>query len=170
MARRSVASQLVLAAVCAISLLCLAFGAARLAAATAGPCDTAGAAIAQTYRVGGHRTFDRVVFAFTGGVPGWQNSAGYVRQVRADASGLPIALEGSAFLEIVFSPARAYGATCHPTAAERTAAPHLPVLLQIKPAGDFEGYVSYGLGLARKTSYHLFALKRPDRVVLDISH
>lgn len=102
--------------------------------------------------------------------PGWQNSAGYVPQVHADGSGLPIALEGGALLQIMFFPARAYGATCHPTAAERTATPHLPVLRQIKPAGDFEGYVSYGIGLARKTSYHLFALKQPDRVVLDISH
>jgi hypothetical protein len=170
MVRREFARRVVPAAACVISLLALAFGAARLAAATPGPCDAAGVAIAQTYRVGAHRTFDRVVFSFTGGVPGWQNSAGYVTQVHADGSGLPIALEGSAFLQIMFFPARAYGATCHPTAAERTTAPHLPVLLQIKPVGDFEGYVSYGLGLARKTSYHLFALKHPDRVVLDIAH
>jgi len=45
---------------------CEAAGAARFAATAAGLCDTGGV-VAQSYRVGVHRTFDRVVFSFTGG-------------------------------------------------------------------------------------------------------
>jgi hypothetical protein len=123
--------------------------------------------VAQSYRVSESRGFDRVIFSFRGGPPTWH--AEYVRAEHADASGFPVPLEGRAFLNITFSPAHASEpGSFRPTAAERTATPRLAILRQVKPAGDFEGYVSFGLGLSRHARYHLFALHNPDRIVLDL--
>jgi hypothetical protein len=125
--------------------------------------------VAVSYTFAEHPSFDRVVFTFRGGLPGWKLSRGYVPRVSQDASGRPVTLDGSVFLQVMFFPARAVDDNCHTTGAEETAAPHLDVLRQIKPAGDFEGYVSFGLGLSRRRGYRLFALHHPDRVVLDLT-
>jgi len=37
-------------------------------------------------------------------------------------------------------------------------------------AGDFEGYLSFGIGLAARGGYHVSSLTGPDRVVIDFSH
>jgi hypothetical protein len=121
-----------------------------------------------SYRVAGHSTFDRVVFTFRGGVPG--RRAAYANRIVSNGSGLPVRLEGSAFLSLVFTPATALDVRCRRTAAERTATPQLREIRQIKPAGDFEGYVSFGLGLRRRRNYRLYAGHHPDLVILDINH
>jgi hypothetical protein len=48
--------------------------------------------------------------------------------------------------------------------------PYYPQLLVVSAAGDFEGYLSFGIGLAAQGSYHVFTLTSPDRVVIDVSH
>jgi hypothetical protein len=48
--------------------------------------------------------------------------------------------------------------------------PHYPQLLAVKAAGDFEGYLSFGLGLAAQGAYHVSTLTGPGRVVIDVSH
>jgi hypothetical protein len=45
-----------------------------------------------------------------------------------------------------------------------------PVLRQLKLAGDFEGVVSFGLGLRGKHGFRVFRLSRPSRVVVDVAH
>jgi hypothetical protein len=40
----------------------------------------------------------------------------------------------------------------------------------VSAAGDFEGYLTFGIGLAAQGSYHVFTLAGPDRVVIDFSH
>jgi hypothetical protein len=52
----------------------------------------------------------------------------------------------------------------------RVFTPHYPQLQAVSAAGDFEGYLSFGLGLAARGSYHVSTLARPDRVVIDVSH
>ena len=49
-------------------------------------------------------------------------------------------------------------------------APHCANLRQMKPTGDFEGVVSFGLGLRRKTGFRVFRLTRPARTVVDVAH
>jgi hypothetical protein len=115
-------------------------------------------------RTGQHPGYDRVVFEFRGGVPGYR--AEYVTQVRADASGKLVPLAGHAFLHLVFRPSSAYQ-TYHGPATLR---PGLPSLLQISAAGDFEGYLSFGLGLSERVGFTISALTKPSRVVLDIAH
>ncbi len=101
-------------------------------------------------RTGDHPTespaYTRITFTFAGAVPSYRLS--YVRQVVSDGSGNPVPLPGNAFLRIVFDPAQAHDAAGRSTV--RYAAP-TPVglgnLAGYAPAGDFEGYVTYGLGV-----------------------
>ena len=48
--------------------------------------------------------------------------------------------------------------------------PLCPNLRQVKLAGDFEGVVSFGLGLRRKTGFRVFRLTGPTRIVIDVAH
>jgi hypothetical protein len=123
--------------------------------------------LASSYRVSQSRTVDRVAFRFLGGAPGWR--AGYVQREVADGSGQAIPLEGRAYFSVTFTPAHASDLKppFSPTAAERTLTPRLAIVREIKPAGDFEGYVSFGIGLSRRTRYHIAALHNPNRIIID---
>ena len=48
--------------------------------------------------------------------------------------------------------------------------PYYPELLTVSAAGDFEGVLSFGIGLAAQGGYHVFTLTSPDRLVIDVSH
>ena len=121
-------------------------------------------------RTGKHAGFDRVVFQFSGGLPAV--TAERVKAVYADPKGTTIPLPGRSYLHVVF---RGASATC-PQPSKRTwtgpsvLTPYLPQLLTVSAAGDFEGYLSFGLGLAAKGPYHVSTLTGPDRVVIDFSH
>jgi len=88
------------------------------------------------------------------------------------ALGTPVALAGQSYLRVVFHGA---SGTC-PRPSQRTWAgpavltPYYPQVLVVSAAGDFEGYLSFGIGLAARGSYHVFTLTGPDRVVIDVSH
>ena len=51
-----------------------------------------------------------------------------------------------------------------------TLTPRCSNLRQVKKAGDFEGVVSYGLGLRRRTGFRVFRLSAPTRIVIDVAH
>ena len=120
-------------------------------------------------RVAQHPAYDRVVFQFAGGVPGYR--VGYVTAVTHDASGQPVPLPGQANLQIVFNPAsgtRQDGTTAY--TGPGTLTPFLPTLLQVSSAGDFEGYLRFGVGLSGRSAFHAFTLTNPARVVIDVTH
>ena len=134
--------------------------------AKAGPATTSRTAVLEHVRVGRHPGFDRVVFEFRAGTPAW--SAKYVPQVVHDGSGLPVTLPGTAFLHVVFRGTRIDRASAGPPPIVRT--PRFATLLQLKEAGDFEGVVSFGLGLRRKVGFRGFRMTSPSRVVVDVAH
>jgi hypothetical protein len=121
-------------------------------------------------RTGKHPGYDRVVFQFSGGVP--VIKAERAKAIYADPKGTKISLPGRFFLHVVFRGASGF---C-PQPSHRTwtgpsaLTPRYPQLLAVKAAGDFEGYLSFGLGLAAKGPYHVSTLTGPDRVVIDVSH
>ena len=115
-----------------------------------------------------HRTtHDRVVFDFAGGLPS-RVSVHYVNRLLGAGSGLPVSIAGRAILEVTFHPAVAHNAAGRNTAPVRVAY-GLPNVITAVRSGDFEGYVSYGIGLAKATHFHVFTLRHPDRVVIDIA-
>ena len=109
--------------------------------------------------------YDRVLFSFEGAMPGYQ--VRYVPEV-ADQAGRPLALPGKAFLAVTFEPARAHDPGGEPTVSTATLTPASPVLRQVRFAGDFEGRVSFGLGLARRGGFRVSELHDPTRVVVDV--
>jgi len=51
-----------------------------------------------------------------------------------------------------------------------TLTPFYPQLLVVSAAGDFEGYLIFGIGLAAQGPYHVSTLTGPHRVVIDVDH
>jgi hypothetical protein len=114
--------------------------------------------------VGQHATYDRVVFTFSGGIPGY--TVGYVNEVLSDPKGDVVALPGQAFLRIVFHPSSGYQTYSGPSSIT----PIFPTLLQVRAAGDFESYLSFGIGLSQRAGFRVFTLTQPYRVVIDVAH
>jgi hypothetical protein len=96
----------------------------------------------------GERPYNRMSFSFTTGYPSYRFQ--YVSQLLADGSGAPIPLEGYGVLKLVFSPAQAH--TPDGTASTIVSQPpaHLGLsrMASYASAGDFEGYLTYGIGIA----------------------
>jgi hypothetical protein len=113
---------------------------------------------------GRHSGYDRMVFTFSEGIPGY--TVGYVNQVRSDPKGDVVVLLGRAFLRIVFHPSSGYQTYTGPSSIT----PIFPMLLQVRAAGDFESYLSFGIGLNQRAGFRVFTLTRPYRVVIDVAH
>jgi hypothetical protein len=119
---------------------------------------------------GEHSGYDRVVFQFSGTLPGYTIQR--VQAVYSDPKGTPVPLAGQAYLRVVF---QAASAVCpqppHQTyTGPSPLTPYYPQLLTVSAAGDFEGVLSFGIGLAAQGSYHAFTLTNPGRLVIDVNH
>ena len=130
---------------------------------TARKTSPGGAGQAEMFAIatGCHATFDRLVIRARNARPGYD--VRYVRRVFADPSGNPVRLRGTKRLLLV-----SHNATGHALPGVKT--PLCPNLRQVKVAGDFEGIVTFGLGVRRKTGFRVFRLSSPKRVVVDIAH
>lgn len=153
------------AAVIAVAA-CLGFAADALGLppfTTARKTSPGGAGQAEMFAIstGCHATFDRLVIRARNARPGYD--VRYVRRVIADPSGMTVSLRGTKRILFV-----SHNATAHQL--PRTKTPLCPTLRQVKVAGDFEGVVSFGLGLARKTGFRVFRLTGPTRIVVDVKH
>ena len=126
---------------------------------------TATAARLVAVRAAHHPGYDRIVFEFSGPSPSRQHVR-YVNRLIADPSGRPIPIAGRAILAASFFPATAQGGA-GVTAPGRVAFALQNVMTVVR-AGDFESVLSYGIGLAKRTTFHVFTLTNPSRVVIDI--
>ena len=117
-------------------------------------------------RAAHHPTYDRVVFEFTGGLPG-SRQVGYVGQLVGDASGLPVPIAGRAILQVRFSPANAHDSAGRVTAPGRLSVA-LPNVMSVVRSGDFEAVTTHGIGLASQQAVQVFTLTSPSRVVVDV--
>ena len=98
-------------------------------------------------------------------MPGYQ--VRYVPRVD-DAAGGRLALRGQAFVAVAFEPARAHDPDGEATFPTATLTPGYPALRQVRFAGDFEGQVSFGLGVADRGGFRVSELRNPTRVVVDV--
>ena len=98
-------------------------------------------------QVGDHPSegFSRITFAFRGPTPGYE--VGYVSRVESDGSGAPVDLPGNAFLSVRFNPAQGHDSSGRSTVSAPARTIGYPTLRGWAPAGDFEGYLSFGLGV-----------------------
>jgi hypothetical protein len=117
-----------------------------------------------------HEDFDRIVFDFR------DNSPGYVVEyvdppIVQDGSGEPVEIDGEAFLNVRFNPAQAHDDAGESTyTGPREITPGLASVSEMEMAGDFEGYVTWGIGLPEELDFRVFPLEDPFRVVIDIAH
>ncbi|MGO4803968.1 hypothetical protein AB4089_02445 [Arthrobacter sp. 2MCAF15] len=97
--------------------------------------------------------YDQLSFRFSGGFPSYDLEV--VPELVADGSGLPIPMPGTGtILEVTFRGAQSH--TADGTASTVTSAPPPAIgyqaLTSYAPAGDFEGVLSYGIGVGRPMS------------------
>ncbi|MFW6202262.1 MAG: AMIN-like domain-containing (lipo)protein, partial [Gemmatimonadota bacterium] len=120
-------------------------------------------------RTGRHPDFDRVVFEFADRAPGVHTE--YIdRPVRQCGSGNVVEIAGDGWLEVRMSPAAAHTEAGEPTVAERERMPGLPVLAELERTCDFEGIVTWVLGVRSPNRYRLLELRDPPRLVVDVRH
>ncbi|WP_426979108.1 AMIN-like domain-containing (lipo)protein [Pseudarthrobacter sp. O4] len=94
--------------------------------------------------------FDQLSFRFSGGFPSYD--VVFVPELLADGSGLPVPLPGTgAILRVVFRGAQAHTADGTASTVKSAPAPNIgyKALTSYAPAGDFEGVLSYGIGVGR---------------------
>jgi hypothetical protein len=109
--------------------------------------------------------YDRVLFTFKGAAPGYQ--VRYVSRV-TDQAGRKLDVDGQAFLAVVFEPARAHDRAGQATFATADLDPGAPALRQVRFAGDFEGQLSFGIGVADRGGFRVSELRDPARVAVDV--
>lgn len=119
-------------------------------------------------RTGTHPTFDRIVLEFAGPRP--QVSSRFVDELIRDGSGNVERLPGAVFAEIRVSPAQAHNGAGQPSygGPRRLFTGALRNVTAFAITGDFEGVLSLGVGMRRKTWVHTSTLSGPTRVVVDV--
>jgi hypothetical protein len=123
----------------------------------------------RSVRAARHEGFDRVVFEFGEALPGYEIE--YIdRPVRACGSGHVVPLAGDGWLEVRFHPARSHTDEGKPTVKERRQRAELPTLLELASTCDFEGYVTWVLGVASPNRYRVLELTSPPRLAVDVLH
>jgi hypothetical protein len=109
--------------------------------------------------------YDRIVFEFASGpVPSYTLTRQASTNFTKDASGQPVTLQGSSGLKLVF-----HGAAGYPTYTGSTdLKPGLPVVQEVEQIGDFEGVLSWGIGLSQQSCMRTLELSGPTRLVIDV--
>lgn len=131
---------------------------------------TEGTSILRDVRTGVHPGADRVAFEFEGaGLPAWEVE--YVdRPVRDCGSGDAVPVAGDAWLEIRFVGAQAHTDAGVPTSGPRRRTVNQPVMRELVRTCDFEGYVTWVVGVASPNAYTPRVMTAPSRLVIDIAH
>jgi hypothetical protein len=121
-----------------------------------------------------HPGYDRVVFEFEGGVPGYRVS--YIDgPLFEDGSGRPVEVDGSAVLEVRMeraATARIIGDKVRLTykGPSRLRPPGMPVVVEVVDVGDFEAVLRWAVGSRHRVPFKVTTLTGPSRVVVDLEH
>jgi hypothetical protein len=99
-------------------------------------------------RFGRHDTYDRLAFDFCKPVD-TTVTATVVKELREDGSGNKVTLKGKYFIAITLTPADAHSDTGQPTVPRQAVTVAGRNMQQYKLIGDFEGVVTYGVGVMR---------------------
>ncbi|MGH3721117.1 MAG: AMIN-like domain-containing (lipo)protein [Pseudonocardiaceae bacterium] len=144
-----------------------------LVAAGAVPAQSAvppasGVPVLTGIRTGVHPTFDRVVLDFSGSPP--KVSSRFVDELIRDGRSDIEWLTGAAFATVVATPAQAHDDAGHPSypGPQKFRTRNLTNVMAVGITGDFEGYLSIGVGMRKQTWVKVFTLDAPTRVVIDV--
>jgi hypothetical protein len=122
-------------------------------------------------RVGAHPGYDRIVFEFIeDGTPEFRIETTEPPFTR-DPSDLPMAVNGSAFLQIILNGGTKVGDDGSPTYTGPTEfGPGFDQLVDLIERGDFEAVNTWYVGLAGDGCLRAFVLSDPSRIVIDLEH
>jgi hypothetical protein len=128
--------------------------------------------IVTNLRTGGHATFDRAVVDLQGYAPAIKTR--WVSKAQNCATGNTLYVPGKKFLQITVEPAQAHtnsGKNAY-VGPGRTASSAIGLknLKGVRMTCDFEGQVSWVLGVNKKTSVKVGKLTGPSRLYVDIKH
>ncbi len=128
-------------------------------------------ALLAAVRSAGHPCTDRVVFEFRDGAqPGYQ--VGYEPgPIVQDGSGDPIPVEGGAFLVIRLQPASGFDSgTSTPSydGPARVEPSGASFVTEVVRSGDFEGTLTWVVGLDQQRPFSVARLQDPARIYIDI--
>jgi hypothetical protein len=114
--------------------------------------------------------FDRAVFTFEEKIPGFRVE--YVDPpIFQDASGEEVAVDGEAFLQVRFSTAQAHDEAGNSTyEGPRELRPNSPAFLELENTGDFEGYVTWVIGLPQELDFRVAETTDPFRIFVEVAH
>jgi hypothetical protein len=125
-------------------------------------------------RFGAHPGYARIVFDITGsGTPAY-----HVRYedppFYTDGEGAVVEINGSAFLVVTMSPVVSYNPESEEFemvyTGDRELYPGLAPIIEVINTGDFEGQMTWIIGLTGKKGFRVQVLQSPLRLVIDIAH
>jgi len=108
--------------------------------------------------------FDRLVLQFDNRVPSYTVKRQAKPIFKGGASGQAITLSGAAGVLVQIHSASASGTYTGPTDITHS---DFQVLVEAKVVEDFEGYLSWGVGLSKPACMRAFTLSNPARLVID---
>ncbi|HYR50316.1 MAG TPA: hypothetical protein VES90_09045 [Candidatus Eisenbacteria bacterium] len=126
----------------------------------------AGVASVTTARVAAQVGYDRFVLQFDALVPSYTVKRQPTPTFAFGGSGQTITLSGTSGVLVRVHPAYAANTFTGPTDLTHG---EYPVLKEARQTEDFEGYVSWGLGLGKAACMRTFTLTDPSRLVVDFS-
>jgi hypothetical protein len=126
--------------------------------------------ILEDVRLGQHAGYDRIVFEFRQDeMPGYHIE--YVdKPTYSCGSGEAVWLAGDGWLRVRFDATQAHDDQGRSTVAYRGRVVDLPIVKEIQNTCDFEGEVTWVLGVSSPNHYRVLELKHPTRLVVDIKH
>lgn len=124
--------------------------------------------ILREVRVGEHEGYERMVFEIAGDeLPGYRVT--YTDKPSAQCgSGDPSKVAGKGWLEVRLSPAQAHDEAGKVTIADRERHPKLEVVQEMELTCDFEGEVTWSVGVAERNKFRVLELSKPARIVIDV--
>ena len=125
-----------------------------------------GVANATTARVAEQIGYDRFVLQFDSTVPSYTVKRQATPTFPSGASGQTITLSGTSGVLIAVQTATGANTFTGPT--DLTHGEYL-VIKEARLTQDFEGHLSWGLGLGKTACMRVFTLTDPDRLVVDLS-
>lgn len=138
-----------------------------------GQASGQGTALLERIAIGHHEGYDRVVFQFRKGLPGYRVE--YVQPpLKEDGSGNPVEVQGGAIVLVRMEPASGFdlgtaeGVMVYkgPKRIEGSSA-GTSVVLELVRTGDFEAVLSWAVGLTGKVDFRVRTATSPSRLIID---